>query len=277
MEVLSLTADNWRMDGGVAFGVVPKVIWTRFIEADSNNCVQITTRCLLIRNSDKNILIDVGFGNKRDDKYYKIRSRDPEISILGSLAKIGVTPLEITDIIFTHLHDDHVEGATYVKDNQLFCTFPNALYWVSELHWNWALNPNKREAAAYFHDNLFPLRDSGRLRLLKENEQPFDGIFLKKFFGHTEGQLIPFITYKGKTLVFLADFIPTSFNISLAYIPSVDIQPLITLNEKELFLQEAVENGYILVFEHDFYFECATLIRNEKGIVIDKTFNVNDI
>lgn len=277
MKLFALTADNWKMDGGVAFGVVPKTIWSRLIEADHYNCVKITTRCLLIVHQDRLILIDAGLGNKRDEKYYKVRFRETEVDIINSLSNIGYTPESITDVVFTHLHDDHVGAATHWVDKTIKCTFPIAKYWISESHWNWALNANKREAAAFFADNLMPLQQSGRLQLLKSAEQPFHSISLRIFDGHTRGQIVPFIFYKDKVIVYMADFIPTSYNIALPYIPSVDVEPLKSLAEKELFLEEAVDKKYILMFEHDSEHECATLKRTEKGIVIDKTFKLNTI
>lgn len=168
MELYALTADNWKMDGGVAFGVVPKSIWSRLHHADANNVIDITTRCLLVIDQERKILIDTGLGDKRNEKYYAVRYRQPGVNILNSLAETGITADEITDVLFTHLHDDHVGAATRVNEaGKVECVFSKATYWVSASHWHWALHPNKRETAAYFSDNLLPLLESGRLNLLK--------------------------------------------------------------------------------------------------------------
>jgi len=278
MELLPVIADNWKMDGGVAFGVVPKTLWSRSHEADHNNMIRITTRCLLIIDNERKILVDAGLGDKRNEKYYAVRFREEGVSILNSLQQLGFTADDITDVLFTHLHDDHVGAATRLDENgNSVCVFQKAQYWVSEIHWQWAMKPNKREKAAYFTDNLEPLLQSGRLHLLKEGEQPFEDIVLKTFNGHTRGQIIPFIQTAGKTVVFMADFIPTLTNITVPYIPSVDIEPLVSMDEKELFLNEAAENQYILLFEHDAANECCTVVQSEKGVIAGQTFKLQDI
>lgn len=278
MELIPLIADNWKMDGGVAFGVVPKSLWSRKHEADSNNMITITTRCLLIIEDERRILIDTGLGDKRNEKYYAVRYREPGISIVNSLQEAGFSTEDITDVLFTHLHDDHVGAATLAnEDGSIECVFSNARYWVSKAHWEWAINPNKREGAAFFKDNLIPLQDSGRLHLLEDGEQPFGKITLKMYNGHTRGQIIPFIHTKTRTVVYMGDFIPTQSNIPIPFIPSVDIEPLISLSEKEIFLNEALDNQYILFFEHDADNECCTVVNSEKGIVPDKSFRINQI
>jgi len=278
MKLIPVIADNWKMDGGVAFGVVPKSIWSRKHEADENNAIDITTRCLLIIHKERKILIDVGLGDKRNEKYYAVRYREPGISILNSLKNAGFAADDITDVLFTHLHDDHVGAATRIDENgNVGCVFEKAKYWVSNAHWDWAMNPNKRETAAFFKDNLEPLQESGRLHLLEEGMQPFDQITLKIYNGHTRGQIIPFIHTENQTIVYMADFIPTQSNIPIPFIPSVDIEPLITLTEKEEFLNEAAEKQHILFFEHDAAVECCTVMRSEKGVVADRSFNLNEI
>ncbi len=278
MKLIPLIADNWKMDGGVAFGVVPKSIWSRKQEADENNMIKITTRCLLIIHNDKRILVDVGLGDKRTEKYYAVRYRKPGISILNSLKEAGFSADDITDVLFTHLHDDHVGAATRINENgEVECVFENADYWISKAHWEWAINPNKREGAAFFNDNLLSLSDSGRLHLLEEGDQPFDQITLKVFNGHTRGQLIPFIHTPKHTVVYMGDLLPGQSHIPMPFVPSVDIEPLISLTEKELFLNEAVENQYILFFEHDADIECCTVMNSEKGVAPDQSFKLNQI
>jgi len=278
MKLLPVVADNWRMDGGVAFGVVPKSIWSCTHIPDENNTIKITNRCLLIIDGNKKILIDTGLGNKRNEKYYAVRYREEGKSIIQSLKELGFSTDDITDLIFTHLHDDHVGGATEINDSgTVECVFKNASYWISSAHWDWAMNPNKREGAAFFKDNFIPLMESGRLTLLEEGMQPFKNITIRIFNGHTRGQLIPFIHTADRTIVYLGDFIPTQSNIPIPYIPSVDIEPLLSLKEKEEFLSEAATNNYVLFFEHDASNECCTVKVSEKGVIADTSFTLNQL
>ncbi len=278
MKLFPLIADNWKMDGGVAFGVVPRTIWSRFHKPDELNLIDITTRCLLIIHNERKILIDAGLGDKRNEKYYAVRYREPGINILNSLNQHGFSADDITDILFTHLHDDHVGAASRYDEKGLpECVFNNAQYWVSQTHWDWAMNPNKREGAAYFKDNLLPLQESGRLNLLEEGIQPFEQITLKIYNGHTRGQIIPYIHTDKHTVVYVSDFIPMQTNIPIPFVPSVDIEPLISLKEKEQFLDEAVNKKYILFFEHDATNECCTVKRSEKGVIADRTFTLQEI
>ncbi len=278
MKITAITADLWKMDGGVAFGVVPKSLWTKVYPEDEDNLVRIATRCLLIQTEDRNILIDTGMGNKRGEKYYSYKYRFGDECLIQPLKNAGLSPTEITDVIFTHLHDDHVGGATFINaEGKVEELFKNARYWVSASHWQWSKSSNKREAAAYFTDNLDPLEKSGRLNLIKEEGNWIDGIEFRIFNGHTRGQLIPLIQINNKTLVFTADFIPAKANIPIAYIPAVDIEPLVTMQEKEAFLKEAFDKGYILMFEHDYYCEACSLKHTEKGIEADKTIEIQEL
>jgi glyoxylase-like metal-dependent hydrolase (beta-lactamase superfamily II) len=277
-QLYAVISDQWKMDGGVAFGVVPKSIWNRNNMADENNMIPVVTRCLLIETESRLILVDAGMGNKRDEKYYRVRYRNPEVTIERSLKEKGFVPSDITDILFTHLHDDHV-GSAIITDTEgnFLPAFPNASYHCSKTQWDWAINPNKRERASYFRDNLLPLQDSGRLNFLEKTKEWLPGIELRIYNGHTMGQVIPFIRYKDITVVFCGDFIPTAFNIPLPFVPAFDIQPLISMDEKTIFLDEAVSAGHLLMFEHDPYHECCSLRLSEKGIVMDQNFSLDKL
>lgn len=278
MKITAINADLWKMDGGVAFGVVPKSIWTNVYPEDQDNLVRITTRCLLIETANRKILIDTGMGAKRDEKYYSYKYRFGDEGLIQPLKNAGLSPAEITDVIFTHLHDDHVGGATFINDEgKVEELFKNARYWVSQSHWEWSKSSNKREAAAYFTENLDPLEKSGRLNLIKQQGKWIDGIEFRIFNGHTRGQLIPLIKVNKKTLVFAADFIPSKANIPVPYIPAVDIEPLVSMQEKEAFLNEAFDKGYLLMFEHDYYCEACSLHRTGKGIVAGETFKIQEL
>lgn len=276
MKITAFNADLWKMDGGVAFGVVPKTLWTRVYPEDENNLVRIATRCLLLQTGDRNILIDTGMGNKRDKKYYAYKYRFGGEGLISPLKNANLSPTDITDIVFTHLHDDHVGGATFINEaGEVEEFFKNAQYWCSESHWEWSKSSNKREAAAYFSDNLDTLMQSGRLNLIKKEGKWMEGIEFRIFNGHTRGQLVPLIKSKDRTFAFVADFIPSKANIPLPYLPAVDIEPLLSLEEKESFLNEAFLNNYILIFQHDYYCEACSLQESEKGIIAGEEFKIH--
>lgn len=278
MNITAIDADHWKMDGGVAFGVVPKSIWKKVYPVDEVNLVKITTRCLLLHYGNRKVLIDTGMGEKREEKYYQYKYRFGNRGIKTELKAAGLSPAEITDVIFTHLHDDHVGGAIYInKHGEPKELFPNARYFCSTQQYQWAFNSNSREAAAFFADNILPIKNSGRLILIDKECFWDENIELKMFHGHTRGQLIPYITAGSKTVVFVADFIPALANLPPHYVPAVDIEPLLSISEKEDFLREAFENQYILVFQHDFYTEACTLHETEKGIVADQTGTINEL
>ena len=279
MKIYSIIADEWKGDGGTCFGVVPKSIWSKLYPCDENNLLQLLTRSLLIIDGDRKILIDPGMGRKRIEKFYQYKYITGNWDVSIEIRKLGFKPEEITDIIFTHLHDDHVGGATFIdkKDNSIKLTFPNATYWSSKIQWDWAINPNKREVASYYKDNLEPLRESGNLKLITETEfQISENISVKTANGHTRGLIIPYIVYEGKTLVYTSDFIPSASHIPLPYIASYDVEPLLVLEEKEAFLEEAVANNYYLVFVHDAMHEGCRVKLTEKGIVAGEFFELGD-
>ncbi|MHC1774041.1 MAG: MBL fold metallo-hydrolase [Lentimicrobium sp.] len=278
MKITAIEADHWKMDGGVAFGVVPKSLWTKVYPEDVDNLIRITTRCLLIQDGDRNILIDTGMGDKRGEKYYSYRYRSGESGLTEPLKNAGLSPASITDILFTHLHDDHVGGATRLgASGEIEEVFPNAKYWCSETQWEWSRNSNKRESAAFFADNLQPLEKSGRLNLIRNEGNWLPGIDLRIFNGHTRGQIIPLIKACDNCFVFAADFIPAMAYIPVPWVPSVDIEPLLTLKEKESFLNEAIQNDYVLIFEHDYLHEACRLTNSEKGIVAGKEVKINQL
>lgn len=278
MKIYPIIAENWKMDGGVAFGVVPQTLWKKLAEVDQNNLIRMTTRCLLVDDGTRRILFDVGMGRKQNDKYYGFRHIFGDDSIGKSLAAYGYTKDDITDVVFTHLHDDHCGGAVeWDDDGQPVVVFKNAMHHCSRDQWDWANNPNKREIGSFFKANFTPLMESGKMSLVEE-EGPFtDQISFRIMNGHTRGMIVPLIRSGEKVLVFAADFIPLAANIPLPFIASVDIQPLEALKEKEKFLDEAVEKGYYLVFEHDYDVECCSLVWTEKGVRMDKQFTLNQI
>ena len=268
MKLYPLICENWKMDGGACFGVVPKSVWQKLYPADENNMINIISRSLLIDMGNRKILIDTGMGNKQDEKYFSYFHLFNDDSLEKSLFAIGYKPDDITDVIFTHLHFDHCGGAVkYNNDKTLLeLTFKNAIYWCSSAQWQWATTPNAREKASYFNENYMPIFERKKLRFIDREGEFYSGINLKIVNGHTDGQMIPMIKYNDKTVVFMADFIASLGNIPISYIPAFDTRPLVSMKEKEVFLSEAVNNNYILFFEHDYYNECCTLQNTAKGV-----------
>jgi glyoxylase-like metal-dependent hydrolase (beta-lactamase superfamily II) len=279
MKLTSIQTGNLKLDGGAMFGVVPKVIWNKLYPADENNLCNWSMRCLLIEDEERKILIDTGIGNKQSEKFLGLYYLNGEETLIGSLKKAGVMPEEITDVILTHLHFDHCGGSVrWNEDKTGFeLTFRNAHHYVSRRHWNWANNPNNREKASFLKENILPIQESGNLVLFDEDKHLFPYVSVKQFHGHTDGQVIPFINYKGHTIVYMADLLPSAAHIPLPYVMSYDTRPLITMEEKDIFLHEAAENNYILFFEHDLYHEACTVTLTEKGIRPDAFMSLNDL
>ncbi len=276
MKLFSIEAGNYKADAGACFGVVPKTIWQNYCEADENNLITISQRCLLIDNGKRIVLIDTGMGNKQSEKFYSFKYLTGNYSLLNSLKEAGYTPEQITDVIFTHLHYDHCGGALIKNDTDYEAVFKNAMHWCSLQQWQWANNPNPREGASYFNENYHPLLEKNMLKFITKEGEFSENISLRIFNGHTDGQIIPLIKYKNQIIVFMADFIPSAGHIPIPYIPSYDTRPLISMQEKESFLQEAYENNYILFFEHDAINECCTLKMTTKGIRYDEVLKLND-
>lgn len=284
MKLYSIPTGNLKLDGGAMFGVVPKSIWNKVYPADENNQINLAMRCLLVVDGDRRILIDNGIGDKQSGKFFSHYNLNGDDNLEHSLARYGFTPGDITDMFLTHLHFDHCGGSVkYNGDRSGYeLTFPNATYRVSRQQWDWAMNANRRESASFLRENIMPIEESGKLMLFDQEGELFPGFEVRFFNGHTVGQAIPFIRYKGRTVVFAADMLPTMAHLPLPYVMSYDTQPLITLAEKEDFLNEAVGKDYILFFEHDLYNECCTLEQTEKGVGVKEvhileTYFGNDI
>ena len=284
MMLYALNTGHFKLDGGAMFGVVPKSIWSKTNPADQNNMIDIAARCLLIENGSRLILIDTGMGNKQTDKFFNYYYRWGEQGIEQALAKHGFHKDDITDVFFTHLHFDHCGGGVEWNTNKTGyqLAFKNATYWSNKEHWSWAKTPNKREKASFLMENIEPIEQSGNLKYLncpKENILKNSPLEFDVFFadGHTEKQMIPMIKYKGKTLCFMADLLPTAGHVSLPFIMGYDTRPLLTLQEKEVFLNLAASQNYYLFLEHDARNEIITVKHTEKGVRLDKTHSFNSI
>ena len=277
MKLYTIDTGYFKLDGGAMFGVVPKVIWQKLNPADENNLCSWAMRSLLIEQDNRLILIDNGIGDKQNEKFFSHYHLHGDDTLEKSLNKHGFTPDDITDNIITHLHFDHVGGAVKREGDHLVPAFKNASYWVGKEQWESAVDPNPREKASFLPENILPIRDHGKLKLIEKEGEIIPGISIRFYHGHTRGQVIPFIEFNGRTIVFMADLLPSVAHIPLPYIMSYDLQALITLNEKEEFLNEAFENKYTLYFQHDYKNECCTLKKTEKGIRADELFALSQI
>lgn len=268
----------FKLDGGAMFGVVPKSIWHKSNPPDDANLCTWAMRCLLIEDGDQLILIDNGIGDKQDDKFFSHYFLHGEDSLMKSINKAGFSEQDITDMFLTHLHFDHCGGGVKYHQNKLELTFPKAQYWSNADHWKWATEPNSREKASFLKENIFPMKESGQLQFIDiEHESPFSQMNIFFASGHTDKMMIPMIRYKQKTICFMADLLPSVGHIPLPYVMGYDTRPLITLTEKEFFLNEAADNNYILFLEHDPVNECCTVKRTEKGVRVDRTFPLSEI
>ena len=284
MKLYPINAGNFKLDGGAMFGVVPKSLWTRTNPADSNNMIDIAARCLLIEDGNRLILIDTGMGNKQSEKFFGYYHLWGDDSLEKSLKTAGFSTDDVTDVFMTHLHFDHCGGSiNYNKDRtKLEPAFKNAHFWSNKDHWKWATQPNRREVASFLKENILPMEESGHLKftsipqddILKNSELGFDIFFAD---GHTDKQMIPMINYKGKTICFMADLLPTVGHLPLPFVMGYDTRPLLTLDEKEKFLNLAADNNYYLFLEHDAHNEIITVQHTEKGVRLKDTYTCNDI
>ena len=284
MHIYPIETGNFKLDGGAMFGVVPKVIWQKTNPADSNNLIDMSMRCMLIEDENRLVLIDNGTGDKQPDKFFSYYFPFGDDTLDRSLDKIGFHRNDITDVFLTHLHFDHCGGSIQWNKNKTGYepAFNNAKFWSNGNHWKWPTEPNPREKASFLKENIHPIESSGQLnfvdipenKYLKNSNLGFDIFFAD---GHTEKQMIPHIHYKGKTIVFMADLLPTVGHIPLPYIMGYDTRPLITMDEKEKFLQKAADNNYYLFLEHDAVNEICTVKHTEKGVRLDQTFKFNEI
>ncbi len=268
MQLIPIETGNLKLDGGAMFGVVPKVLWQKVYPCDENNLCNWAMRCLLVVDGDRRILIDNGIGNKQDEKWLKHYHLNGDATLERSLKAAGCNPEDITDMVITHMHFDHCGGSVnWNSDKTGFeLAFPNATYWTSRQQFDWATNPNRREEASYLKENILPIEESGRLKLIEEEGEYIPNITFKLYNGHTEGQVIPHIRYKGKTVVFMADLMPSAAHIPMPWIMAYDTKPLETLKDKERFYAKALANDYILFLEHDLYHEACVLHDTPKGV-----------
>jgi len=289
MKLHTINTGHFKLDGGAMFGVVPKSIWNKLNPADENNMCSWALRCLLIEDGNRLILVDNGMGNKQDAKFFGHYYLHGNDTLDSSLARLGFSKADITDVFLTHLHFDHCGGSIVREEGLLVPAFSNAVYWSNEDHWLWATTPNDREKASFLKENILPIKESGQLQFVQVPDKglasngtlsstPFtENISIRFVNGHTDKMMLPQISYLGKTLVYMADLLPSVGHIPLPYVMAYDMFPLTTLQEKKTFLQEAVDNDYILYFEHDPENECCTLHTTDKGIRPKEVFGLSEL
>jgi glyoxylase-like metal-dependent hydrolase (beta-lactamase superfamily II) len=298
MQLHSIETGYFRLDGGAMFGVVPKSIWNKTNPADSNNLCTWALRCMLVEDGERLIMVDTGIGDKQDAKFFSHYYLQGEVSLEGALNSKGFSKQDITDVFLTHLHFDHCGGAVIRQDKQLLPAFQNAVYWSNQNHWKWATEPNEREKASFLKENILPIRESGRLQMIPvgteavsnlkintkdgenahlENISFIPGFNIRIANGHTNSMMLPQIEYKGRTIVFMADLLPSAGHLPIPYIMAYDMFPLTSLFEKKAFLEEALAGDYVLFFEHDPIHECCTLQKTEKGIRVKDFFSFKDL
>ncbi|MFK6999427.1 MBL fold metallo-hydrolase [Flavobacterium oreochromis] len=284
MKIYPIESGNFKLDGGAMFGVVPKTIWNKTNPADASNLIDIAARCMLIEQGNRLILIDTGMGNKQSDKFFGYYSLWGNDTLDKSLAKYGFHRQDITDVFMTHLHFDHCGGCVnWNQDKTGYeVAFKNATYWTNKNHWEWATNPNAREKASFLSENILPIQNSGQLKFINKPDSDY-GISEELNFGilyvdgHTEKQMIPHIQYKDKMIVFMADLLATAGHVPLPYVMGYDTRPLLTLSEKEKFLNLAAEKNFYLWLEHDAHNPIITVEKTEKGVRLKETFQLEDV
>ncbi|WP_067151748.1 MBL fold metallo-hydrolase [Pseudotamlana agarivorans] len=284
MTLYPINTGNFKLDGGAMFGVVPKSIWQRTNPSDAHNMIDLSARCLLIEDGDRLILIDNGMGNKQSDKFFGYYYMWGDFSLDSSLKQYGFHRDDVTDVFLTHLHFDHCGGSIqWNKDKTGYePAFKNAHFWTNEDHWQWATQPNRREKASFLKENILPMEESGQLKFtalpendfLKNSALGFDIFFAN---GHTDKQMIPMITYQDKTIAFMADLLPTVGHLPLPYVMGYDTRPLLTMDEKENFLNMAADKNLYLFLEHDAHNEIITVQHTEKGVRLKDTFTTKQI
>lgn len=287
MKLHTINTGYFKLDGGAMFGVVPKSIWNKINPADENNLCNWAMRSLLIEDGNRLILIDNGIGDKQDAKFFSHYYLHGDDTLEKSLAKHGFHKDDITDVILTHLHFDHCGGSIVKEGDKLVPAFKNATYWSNAKHWDWAVHPNDREKASFLKENILPIQQSGQLQFIQTPVQGnsetlssinfTDNISVRFVDGHTEAMMLPQIKYKDKTIVYMADLLPSAGHIPMPYVMAYDMFPLTTLHEKKKFLNEAVKENYILFFEHDPAIECCFLQETERGIKAGSGFQLKEM
>lgn len=280
-ELYTIETGDIKLDGGAMFGVVPKTLWSRVIQADEKNRIPMTMRCLLVKSNatGRLYLIDNGAGTKFNEKMTDIYQIDySQKNLDSSLAMHGFSPNDVTDIIFTHLHFDHCGGTTrFNESGKLEHTFPYATYHIHKDHWQTAIEPNARETASFLPENIEPLKECNRLHLIDDNYEYEPGFSIFVANGHTKGQQLPIISDGETTLVFVADLLPTRHHLPLPWVMGYDMYPTQTLREKVDFFDRASAHNWFLFLEHDIDQEIIQVGKENGKYVVKKHLSLAEI
>ncbi|MBL7693004.1 MAG: MBL fold metallo-hydrolase [Flavipsychrobacter sp.] len=268
MKLHTINTGMFKLDGGAMHGVVPKSMWNKVNPSDDNNLCTWAMRCLLIEHGNQKILVDNGMGTKQDAKFFSHFHPHGDDTVDKSLAALGLSTDDITDVFLTHLHFDHCGGSIKREGDKLVPAFKNAVYWSNKAHWEVAVSPNEREKASFLKENILPIQESGQLKFIDtpDGEEWLPDVRIRYVRGHTESMMLPQVRCNGRTLLFCADLLPSVAHLSLPWVMAYDMRPLDTLSEKKRLLNEAVANDWILFFEHDPVNECCMLENTERGI-----------
>ena len=279
MTIQTIDTGPFKLDGGAMFGVVPKTIWQKLNPADDRNLCDWALRNLLVEDGNRLMLVDTGAGDKQDAKFFGYYDLPNGKTLTNAVEQAGYSINDVTDVLLTHLHFDHAGGAIRWVDSgrtKLAATFPQATYWSHSGQWDWATAPNPRERATYLRENFMPLHENGQLRFTDRESLNLPGVELLYMDGHTEKMTLPLFRLGGgsgpggtpqpRTVVFCADLIPSAAHVPVPYVMGYDVRPLVTMDEKTHFLNRAIDENWLLVFDHDPTCEAATVERTEKGI-----------
>ncbi len=279
MKIIVLETPSFKIDGGAYFGVVPKIIWEKKYPADSDNMCKAACRSLLIDDGEHVILIDTGIGDKSLGLDLDNYDADYTENLDYNLHKAGYSNIDITDVVLTHLHFDHCGGTTKLDTDskEIILSFPNATHYISRKHWENAHNPNYREKSSFYSENYEILKDSGKLILVENTTNIGENVELRLFHGHTPGLMLPVVNTGKQPLFFPGDLIPAQASVPLAWISAYDLYPVTSMEEKREILNEAAENNWIFVFQHDYYYECCDLEMTTRGVRAKNSFKLSDI
>jgi glyoxylase-like metal-dependent hydrolase (beta-lactamase superfamily II) len=261
---LSIFSDGtYPLDGGAFFGVVPKVMWSKKVQADEQNFVSAGLNSLLIRTGTQTVLVETGIGNKLSDKMRKIYGQPARL--IDNLTAAGISPDHIDVVINTHLHFDHCGWNTVWKGDRVVATFPKATYYVQKGEWEHAQKQYERDAVSYISDNYNPLIDSGQMQLIERERDIVPGISVRVFPGHTANMQAVIVTSQGKTACYISDLIPTSAHIDLTWVMAFDLHPLDTIASRKRYYAQAMPEKWLTVFTHDDRNPWAYVEKEESG------------
>ena len=276
-DLYSIETSEFSLDGGAMFGIIPKPIWERQASSDALNRIDMVTRSLLLCSDERKILIDTGNGTKWEEKYREIYNIDTSrYNIDNSLTKYGFNADDITDIICTHLHFDHAGGNTKIDDGTIVPTFPNAKYWVTKEHWDLANHPSQKDSGSFIEHDWKVLAENGMIETVNGNEPFIKGIDSYITQGHTAGLLHPMISDGTKTLFYGADIFPLAAHISIPWVMAYDVQPVVTMKEKEILLPKMQDEEWILFLEHDPKIQACTVHQDGKHFKMNESVLISE-